>query len=79
MRELLKNRSFVILWIAQGASGLGNTFAIFIMSWLLYDLTGSKFAMGSLWFVFMLSTIFSHIISGPYLDRVEKKKIMIFS
>lgn len=69
----------MFIWIAQSASGLGNTFSIFIMSWILYDITGSKVAMGTLWFIFMISSIFSHLICGSFIDRVERKKAMIFS
>ncbi|MCM2990063.1 MFS transporter [Bacillus safensis] len=79
MIELIKNRSFLFILIGQGSSGLGNTFSVFLMSWLLYDLTGSIFAMGTIWFVYVTSMIVCHVISGPYLDRYDKKHIMIFS
>ncbi|MDE5415410.1 MFS transporter [Alkalihalobacterium chitinilyticum] len=79
MNELIKNKSFLLIVFGQGSSGLGNTFSVFIMSWLLYDLTGSIFAMGTIWFVYVTSMIICHIISGPYLDRYDKKYIMIFS
>ncbi|MED3648652.1 MFS transporter [Halalkalibacterium halodurans] len=76
---LLSNKAFILVLIGQGASGLGNTFAIFLMSWLLYDLTGSIFAMGTLWFVYVFSMIICHIVSGPFLDRYNKKYVLIFS
>ncbi|MFU0790726.1 MFS transporter [Virgibacillus proomii] len=79
MTELIKNKSFLLIVFGQGSSGLGNTFSVFLMSWLLYDLTGSIFAMGTIWFVYVTSMIICHIISGPFLDRYDKKYIMIFS
>ncbi len=67
------------MWIAQTASGLGNTFSIFIMSWLLYDLTSSTTSMGLLWFLFMVATVTSQLFSGPYIDRFPLMNMMIFS
>ncbi|WP_409271625.1 MFS transporter [Neobacillus sp. SCS-31] len=79
MRELFKDRKFVFLWLAQGASGLGSTFATFALSWLVYEMTGSKIAMGSIWLTFMLPNIVIQMFAGPYLDRWDRKKVMIFS
>ncbi|WP_240458821.1 MFS transporter [Virgibacillus sp. Bac330] len=76
---LLQNKYLMYIWFAQTASGLGNTFSVFILSWLLYDLTESTISMSTLWFVYMTFTTLSILISGPYLDKVDKKKIMIFS
>ncbi|WML49035.1 MFS transporter [Neobacillus sp. PS3-34] len=79
MKELLKNRKFMFLWLAQGASGLGSTFATFALSWLVYKMTGSKVAMGSIWVVFMLPNMVIQMFAGLYLDRWDRKKVMVFS
>lgn len=69
----------MFLWLAQAASGLGSTFATFSLSWLVYEMTGSKMAMGSIWLSFMLPNIIIQMFAGPYLDRWDRKKVMIFS
>lgn len=79
MKELMKNTRFLILWIAQLASGLGNTMAVFIISWLIFDLTGSEAAMGKIWFFYMSAFIISLILVGPYIDKIQKKYIMVLS
>jgi MFS family permease len=79
MKDLFKNRSFVFLWMAQGASGLAQTFAAFILSWLVYGLTGSKVAMGSIWVAYMAPSITVQLLAGPYLDRWNRRRVMIFS
>ncbi|MFT4413310.1 MFS transporter [Fredinandcohnia humi] len=79
MNGLLNNRKFILLWLAQAASGLGSTFATFALSWLVFKMTGSKVAMGSVWVAFMLPNIIIQMFAGPYLDRWERKKVMIFS
>ncbi|WP_078380553.1 MFS transporter [Sutcliffiella halmapala] len=79
MKELFRSRKFVFLWLAQAASGLGSTFAAFALSWLVYEMTGSKLAMGSIWLSFMLPNIIIQMFAGPFLDRWDCKKVMIFS
>lgn len=77
MHSLLLKRSFFPIWIGQAAAGMGGSFATFVQSWLMYELTGSKLAMGSLWLVFMLPGILVQLVSGPYLDRWDPKWVMI--
>jgi len=68
-KELFNNRTFTLVWLAQAASGLGHTFAAFILSWLVYELTGSKVAMGSIWLCYMLPNLAVQLLAGPFLDR----------
>ncbi|MFD2043453.1 MFS transporter [Ornithinibacillus salinisoli] len=79
MADLFRNRSFVFLLLGQTASGLGGTFATFIMSWLVYELTGSLVAMGSIWVTQMVPSLITQLWSGPYLDRWDRKKVMVVS
>ncbi|SES37356.1 MFS transporter [Salisediminibacterium halotolerans] len=78
-RQLLRNPSYVVVWIAQAASGLGSTFALFLISWLMYDMTGSTAAMGSIWMVFMIASFCTNLIAGPFIDRMPHKFLMIIS
>lgn len=79
MKILFKNRSFVVVWLSQAASGFGHTFSVFIISWLVYDLTGSKLDMGGIWVAFMLPNIIVQILIGPFLDRWNRRLAMVFS
>ncbi|HYK73001.1 MAG TPA: MFS transporter [Pseudoneobacillus sp.] len=79
MLDLLKNRSFFIVWLGHAISSLGNTFSAFSIAYLIYDMTGSKLAMGSIMVVFFVSRSTSLLWFGPYLDKWDRKKVMIFS
>ena len=57
MKELIRNRSFLLVWMAQAASGLGGMFAMFIEAWLVYSITGSELAMGGLVMAFMTASL----------------------
>jgi MFS family permease len=79
MKDLFKIRPFLFLWLAQAVSGLGHTFAGFIISWLVFEMTGSKVAMGAIWVALMVPTIITQIVAGPYLDRWDRRMVMIVS
>jgi MFS family permease len=79
MKDLFKIRPFLFLWLAQAVSGLGHTFAGFIISWLVFEMTGSKVAMGAIWIALMVPTIITQIVAGPYLDRWDRRMVMIVS
>lgn len=79
MKELFKNKSFIYIWLGQSTSALGGTFAAFIMSWLAYEFTGSKVAMGSVWVFYMIPSLLTQLLSGPYLDRWDRRNVMVFS
>lgn len=63
----------------QGISKFAATFGTFVISWLVYDLTGSKLAMGTLWMVSLCTQIIVQLGMSPYLDRWARKKVMMIS
>lgn len=77
--SLLKNRSFVSTWIGNGISEFGGAFGTFCNSILIYQLTGSTFALGSMWLLYFLPSLILQLFIGPYIDRWSRKWIMIFS
>lgn len=76
---ILKNRGFVSLWIGSAISELGGAFGTFCNSIIVYELTGSKLALGSMWLLYFIPSIFLQLISGPFIDKWSRKWIMIFS
>ena len=76
MKELIQNRRFLLVWLAQTASGLGGIFAMFIEAWLVYSITGSKMAMSGLFIAYMFSSLIVQLWAGPYLDRWDRRLVM---
>lgn len=79
MSELFRNHSFVYIWLGQAASGFGGVFAAFIMSWLAYEISGSKVVLSSILALEMGLSLVVQLWSGPYLDRWDRKKVMVVS
>ena len=77
--SILKNRSFVATWLGNGISELGGAFGTFCNSILVYQLTGSTLALGSMWLLYFIPSLILQLFIGPYIDRWSRKWIMIFS
>ncbi|MCG7343226.1 MFS transporter [Sporosarcina sp. ACRSL] len=76
---LLKSRGFVALWAGSAVSELGGAFGTFCNSVLVYELTGSKMALGSMWLLYFIPSILLQLVSGPFIDKWSRKWIMVFS
>ncbi|MBB4825217.1 MFS family permease [Sporosarcina luteola] len=80
MKErITRNKNFMLLCTGVTASELGGAFGTFTNSVLVYELTGSKLALGSMWLFYYVPSILFQLISGPLIDRWSRKWIMIIS
>ncbi|MFA1822667.1 MFS transporter [Virgibacillus oceani] len=70
---------FTRLYSSMCTSAFAHTFGTFIISWFVYDLTGSELAMGSLWIINIGTQIFVQFSIGPYIDRFQRKSVMMVS
>ncbi|MGE5704535.1 MAG: MFS transporter [Clostridia bacterium] len=76
---LYRNSSFLGIWLGEAASSLGASFGTLANSWLLHRLTGSEAALGNMWLIYLLPSLMVQLVIGPYLDRWNRKHIMLFS
>lgn len=76
---ILKNRSFLAVWLGNGASELGGAFGTFCNSILIFQLTGSGLALGSMWVLYYVPSLLVQLWIGPFIDRWSRKKILVFS
>ncbi|GEN86240.1 MFS transporter [Oceanobacillus sojae] len=75
---IFRNRSFLSIWIGNGISELGGAFGTFCNSILIYQLTGSKLALGSMWLLYFIPSLVLQLFIGPFIDRWSRKWILIF-
>jgi len=76
MIKLLKERDAFILWFSRAFSRFGDALESLALMFLVYDLTGSGLAMGT---VMLFSTIPNVVVSpfaGVFIDRYNKRIIM---
>lgn len=67
------------MWIGSAISELGGSFGTFCNSILVYQLTGSKTALGSMWLLYLIPSLLLQLMIGPYIDKWSRKWIMILS
>ncbi|WP_176560358.1 MFS transporter [Brevibacillus dissolubilis] len=77
--SLWRNRPFVILWAGEAVSQLGGTLGVLVCSVWLYELTGSKEAIGGFWLLYLLPSLLLQLVIGPYLDRWDRRWVMVIS
>ncbi|MDM5189015.1 MFS transporter [Bacillus sp. DX4.1] len=78
-KSILKNRAFLFMWIGSAISELGGAFGTFCNSIIIYQLTGSKMALGSMWLLYFIPSLILQLVIGPFIDKWSRKWIMIVS
>lgn len=79
MKKILKNKAAVLLWGARSCSRFGDALEMLALLYLVYDLTGSGLAMGSLMLFSVLPNAIVSPLAGVIADRYNKNKIMFFA
>lgn len=70
------SKSFHALWIGQIVSEFGGAAGGIINGLLLYELTGSKEWMATIWLVYFIPSLLLQSISAPFLNHVVKEKML---
>lgn len=76
---LWRNRPFIFIWIGNVISELGGAFGTFCNSILIYQLTNSTMALGSMWLLYFIPSLILQLFIGPFIDRWSRKWIMVVS
>ena len=76
--ELLKTRSFGLLFSGQAVSQIGDSMNKVALLWFVYDLTGSAFKMTVIGLLQTIPPLVFGPLIGVYLDRMKKKPVMIW-
>ena len=72
-------KKFFILWASQSASMFGSAVVGFALAWYLTTETGSATVLATSMMVAMLPQIILGPFIGPFIDRWNRKKIMVFA
>ncbi|MCK4260738.1 MAG: MFS transporter [Halanaerobiales bacterium] len=79
IKKVLTNRNFLLVWFAQIISVLGSWTYYVAITALMYDLTQSGIGIAKLRSVQTVALLLMAPIVGVFVDRLNRKKIMIFS
>ncbi|MBL0387806.1 MFS transporter [Tumebacillus sp. ITR2] len=76
--SLFANRNFTLLYLGQLVSLFGDWFKTIALIGVTYALYPHASAVGGMFIASVLPVLFGGIIMGPLVDRLNKKKIMIY-
>jgi MFS transporter, DHA3 family, macrolide efflux protein len=79
VRDALKNRNFRNLWLGQSISDFGDSLTNLTLLILVNQLTGSAGAIATMLIVLAIPQVTFGLLSGVYVDRWDRKKVMIAS
>ncbi|HLO04765.1 MAG TPA: MFS transporter [Symbiobacteriaceae bacterium] len=71
-------RNFWRYFVAQAVSSIGSIVGRLALSFLVYDLTESAWAMGALLLVSSIPEIIVRLLGAPLIDRFPRLKLMAF-
>lgn len=74
----MKNTSYRSVLFSTATSELGGALFTACNSIIIYELTGSASAIGSIWLMYYLPSFFMQLFIGPFIDRWSRKRVMIF-
>jgi DHA3 family macrolide efflux protein-like MFS transporter len=80
---MLKNRNFVLLWIAQCISSAGDSFTFLALSikvsYFYSDAGESARAIGLILIAYALPQLVFSLFAGTFVDRWDRKRVMVAS
>ncbi len=75
--SVFRNRSFRLLWTAELISAIGTALTSLAASILVYRVTGSAISVGLMLMATALPSLFVGLVAGVFVDRWDRKRIMI--
>lgn len=79
MLQLLKDRNFLIFWIGEFISVIGDHISMLAFPWLVLQLTGSEMMMGLVFAAQGLPRAVLMLMGGAVVDRTSPRKVMLYT
>ena len=73
----LRHRNFRLWFAGQSVSLMGTWMQMVAQGWLVYKLTGSKLALGTISFIGNLPVLFLMVPAGVLADRVSRRALLL--
>jgi MFS transporter, DHA3 family, macrolide efflux protein len=77
--DVLRLRDFRLLWVAQIISDFGDSLTTLALLILVNQLTGSTAALATMAVVLAIPQVTFGLVAGVYVDRMDRKRIMVVS
>ncbi len=75
--QVLRNRRFLALWLAQVASQVGGNMVLYGLTVLVAEQTSSASAVSLLLLTFLVPAVLFSAVAGVFVDRLDRRLILI--
>src|SRR5688500_12327883 len=75
--EVLRNRRFLALWIAQLVPQVGSNMVLFGLTVQVFTLTGRSTSVSLLILSFLVPAVIFGAVAGVYVDRNDRRLILV--
>jgi MFS family permease len=79
VKKVFSNRNFLLLWLGQGTSLLGDQFSMIALPWLVLMMTGDSVALGIVLALMGVPRAVFMLVGGALTDRFSQRSIMLAS
>jgi MFS family permease len=76
---VLRNRPFLLLWLAQVATQIGGNMVLYGLTVLVLQATASNAAISALFLTFLVPAVLLSAVAGVYVDRVDRRTILVLT
>ena len=76
---VLRNRPFLLLWLAQVATQIGTNMVLYGLTVLVLQATSSNAAISALFLTFLVPAVLLSAVAGVYVDRVDRRTILVLT
>jgi len=77
--QIIRNRNFLLLWIGQGISLIGDQFYLVALPWLVLQLTDDSLALGVTLALAGIPRALFMLVGGALTDRFTPRMLMLWS
>lgn len=78
-QRILRNPNFILLWIGQAVSSIGDYFTLLAIPLFVNRLTGSVMLVGLSFIVTALPALVLGPVAGVFVDRFDRRRVMLIS
>jgi MFS family permease len=74
---VLRNRPFLLLWLAQAATQIGGNMVLYGLTVIIVSATRSNSAVSALILTFLVPAVLFSALAGVYVDRLDRRLVLI--
>jgi len=75
--SVLRNRSFLLLWLSQFATQVGGNMVLYGLTVLVFEVTKSSSAVSFLLLTFLVPAVLFSAVAGVFVDRVDRRHMLV--